>query len=756
MKKYAPYILIILFILVGLFGSAVKVRAQSADGTGTCSKPNPSDPSVYLATSLNQTQCGLNPTFKWVATGATDASAPITAYQNCINTGGTADSCKNLSGATPPTQSAFQKALDAKGCGFGIWSDTSMGGCMVQIAYPLFYQLPAFLLAKVAYFFNVLISVTLNGDVFKQDFVPKAWAVVRDLSNIFFILVLLYIAIKIILDIGAGDSKKMIIRVIIMALLINFSMFFTQVVIDTSNVVALIFYNKVSVTTKDQQTGQSITRPYDSVNGEKDVAGGMVSAFDPTTPLKQSFFDESKKIYINGVYQPGADAPNVPTATLLGLILISGLIMGFAIYALFISGLSFLGRLLELWVLIIFSPFALMSSTVPKLSGIDYLGWDSWFKRLISAAFMAPIFMFCLYFIFMLIGSNIFTQIVKPAAVGTNDAAGTIKMLLAVVMPAIFICLLLLQATKFAKKGSGVFGEVITKFGGAVGALAVGVAGGAAIGGVAALGRASAGRMGAAASNSKWAQKWESKGFGGEYFRRATGAVGAASFDARAAKIGGKTLAGATGLDLGEAQKGGFTARRKADVERRQKRADELKVREDDPMKQKLNSSEADLQGLMNRLAKDFEVIDKDLETQRQAKNDAGKDSPEEKAAIWNIKELNAQKTALRTGQIYDGKMINSDGTTKNVHADGTSYKVAGGANDGSTIKKLQTEIIPTQKNDILTENRNMLRTYANTTESGLGRIKDFIFSGGQSSYKGAREAAHKIRMETKIETKAS
>src|SRR3990167_4837671 len=113
------------------------------------------------------------------------------------------------------------------------------------MAYWGMYVFPSFILALVAYFFNILIGVTVNSTFLDSSFVSKAWGVVRDLSNIFFILILLYIAVKIILDLGGSEAKKMIAKVIIIALLINFSMFFTHVVIDSSNILALVFYNKL-------------------------------------------------------------------------------------------------------------------------------------------------------------------------------------------------------------------------------------------------------------------------------------------------------------------------------------------------------------------------------------------------------------------------------------------------------------------------------------------------------------------------------
>ncbi len=72
--------------------------------------------------------------------------------------------------------------------------------------------------------------------------INEAWKVIRDIANMAFIFVLLYAAIQQILGIGK-DVKGLIVRVIVVAVLINFSLFFTKFIIDMSNILALTFYD---------------------------------------------------------------------------------------------------------------------------------------------------------------------------------------------------------------------------------------------------------------------------------------------------------------------------------------------------------------------------------------------------------------------------------------------------------------------------------------------------------------------------------
>ena len=75
--------------------------------------------------------------------------------------------------------------------------------------------------------------------------VIQGWRTFRDLANIVFLFILLYAAINIIIG-GSTDTKRIISRTIIVAILVNFSFFLTGLVIDIGNIVALVFYNAFS------------------------------------------------------------------------------------------------------------------------------------------------------------------------------------------------------------------------------------------------------------------------------------------------------------------------------------------------------------------------------------------------------------------------------------------------------------------------------------------------------------------------------
>jgi hypothetical protein len=392
LKKFLPYIFITT-LLIGFFLPIKNTHAQvNSDSYGKCWKN-----AHIIGTSLTEgsgtngkkideawcTQFG----GKWQAPGAQMPAEPYGQKPGYNEDGSKTE--------TPKTE--FENQVKDKTC----YVLNITGACLLKLVYYGLYVTGGWLLWLSAYFFNTLIAISINGAILKSPVINTAWTVVRDLSNLFFILILLYIAIQTILGIGHG-TKQMIAKVLLMALLINFSLFFTKVIIDTSNVIASVFYQKLAINTV-RPDGTPIPYKGTTGNNEKDLAGAMVNSFNPTKLLDLSFF-EKVKIEL--------DSPNeVPTNVLTGITLVAAALMLFAAYAFFVVGISFLGRLIELFVLMIFSPFAFMSSSLPLLGHVEYLGWDAWFKRLISVSFMAPVFMFFMYFIFLLIKENLFAGI---------------------------------------------------------------------------------------------------------------------------------------------------------------------------------------------------------------------------------------------------------------------------------------------------------------------------------------------------------
>lgn len=691
---------------------------------------------------------------------------------------------------------SFQAEVDKWQC--GIWGDNeSITGCFIQVVYFLYYWIPSMILLIVAHIFNVMVYISMDGSMIKNsDYILSAWTIVRDLSNIFFILILLYIAIKIILDLDAAGAKKMIARVIIVALLVNFSLFFTEVIIDSSNILGLIFYNKLDT----HETGPG-ARPYQTLRGEKDLAGAMVAGFDPTTAFDQTFITNLKAAFNSEVHYNPNGTPNsaayagdpLSAPIVIMLLLIAGGMMYYVAIILAIAGLAFLIRIIELWILIIFSPFAMVSSTVPSLSNSKFLGdigWHAWLNKLIKSSFMAPLFMFFLYFIFLLLKANIFQDFISMP----NDAnmmSFIITKLLNMALPLLFIYILLYKALRFAIASAGKAGELAEKGVKAAAGLAVtatvgavtggvglaagasGIAGGlatrGAASGAAALGRSTLGRFGSALAGDRGLTDWERqggiKGLVGKTARGVGKVMGSASYDVRGVK-GFDAVSSKVGLKaVGKAQEGGFKERKQAEIDKRVKRAQEItKVGENEDAMIAVREAEARLEETRNDPARLAALHNLNNGNPTGA-------TPAERMGLGGLeRELTNQERNLTDAERrlkdaiaqYGANSSQAD-TARDAQRDAIVYRDEARNNLNQRQADIRAQEAPVRaaenilkqaQNTVTGIERGRKMEYAAGIQGGSSSVINYVFSGGTFTESAARETARKIRAGIKEEKK--
>ena len=591
----------ILLLAISLSMFAVPVRAEAQTGERFCYDPELKETNIRQYNSDTTGAACKNAGFRWVTDAERDE---IIAAKNAERQAGPQPTrCwkKTESGFYPEvtnkadcdTKNGFwgtsaENTADARNqsgqsglygqlgtCGLGIFSSSSLIGCVQVIIYLLFVTIPSFLMSVAAYIFNFMAAMTLSPDIYKLDFIEKIWRIVRDFANIFFILILLYAAFQIMLDLGHGGGKKIIASVILIALLVNFSLFFTKIVIDSSNIVGLIFFNRIKVSANDNY--RPVARDDASVK-DKNTAGALISRFKIGTFFNDDTIDELRKALQNdteaqvGVPRgSGAKLGELSPYFVIGIMVAYGLVAFALAYSFLVVGLVFLGRLINLIMLMVISPFAFVSYAVPKFKSIDTIGFDSWLKKLFETAFVAAVFMFILYIISQVLDADIF------AGYAENKEGGFFRILLLVFLPAILIVILLLKGTKYAKKASGEFTGAIISGAKVLGGAALGVGlGAAALGGTKLIGgaaqrianndelraKAAAGDKGAQRKLDR-ANYWAGKSFD----LRQTG-VG--KFAASKAGINVTTAAGALGLGTKK-----FEGGRKGQHERDEEKTEE-------------------------------------------------------------------------------------------------------------------------------------------------------------------------------------
>src|SRR3989338_3816533 len=98
-------------------------------------------------------------------------------------------------------------------------------------------------IAQSIFTYSLTISTSFSD---KLPVIEVGWKVARDATNIFFIIILLIISIGTILRIpNYGNTKQLLVRLILMAVLINFSLAIGSVVIDFSNVLGIQFLTAI-------------------------------------------------------------------------------------------------------------------------------------------------------------------------------------------------------------------------------------------------------------------------------------------------------------------------------------------------------------------------------------------------------------------------------------------------------------------------------------------------------------------------------
>ncbi len=363
----------------------------------------------------------------------------------------------------PPPNNASGNIVDLIDCGI---SPSTWSGCFVKIFYNIVWVASSIILQITGMLFDAIAAVSLGSGIYSGQiatFVTSGWTIVRDIANIFFIFILLYTALGLVLSLHSVDPKKLISKVIITALLINFSLFFCRVTVDTSNILALNFYNAMDISTKgnDPSTNGSAT----GVN-EKSISGAVAAGINPQKMMGEDIMNNMKSV------GPGVIFLVIFLSVVLNLMMA---------WTFFMCAAFFAGRIGVIWLSMIFAPIALVTGIVPSLSkAAKRLGWEEWLSAFLKACFNAPIFMFFMYLIVRLtsetnLGTTLFAAKENP---------GWIVLIIAILLPAMIIIGLMQAAKKIAEEMAGEFGAA---FSGIV-AAGVGVAAMAATGGAAALG----------------------------------------------------------------------------------------------------------------------------------------------------------------------------------------------------------------------------------------------------------------------------
>lgn len=251
------------------------------------------------------------------------------------------------------------------------------------------YNVLTYIGALATYLGGSLLDISLSWFVwgmaettayFKLDEVIQiVWALVRDLFNLLFIFGLIYIGFQLILGTDDSNSKKTLGTIVVAALLINFSLYIAQVVVDFGNIVSTEMARQFQPTAGSEVLGRPVFN----------IADSFVSA----TSLDQL---SSSTLKTAGEAMTGRrDIPHegigVGQALVIGLMVsLMLIIVGFVLAA---GAFLMFARFIYLIFLMMFSPIMFLGMVLPQFKSYT----NDWWKRLINQVLIGPAYLFMLY-----------------------------------------------------------------------------------------------------------------------------------------------------------------------------------------------------------------------------------------------------------------------------------------------------------------------------------------------------------------------
>lgn len=482
------------------------------------------------------------------------------------------------------------------------------------------------------------------------------WVIIRDLANIIFIFILIWISINTIVSGTRFGTMSMLKNVVIAALLINFSLFFTKAIIDVSNVFGNWLYGGVqntlvanSVNTNKQTSLSALIASRMNIIALWGDTNIQPSANAQTNPL--SYSDPSKSI--------------VGRVLRLIVVLIATYIFCY------IAGL-FLARSITLLFLLVFSPLGFLGEMLPSIKEYS----DQWWKELSKAGIFPVAFLLMLYISLQFINSigalDLKTTQTSIEIAGINFNLGDYFQY--------FIIIFLLKASlDVANKYSGEVGKAIGGAASSLGKLAVGASVAAATGGTAWLARNAIGGVAGRIANSSAIQNASAKGgIGGLVARTSRSTlkgVAGSSFDLRGTGILPKEATGkAMGIDFNKIgyQKDGYVGAQKAREEAARKFADELKATDAEkaaakPLQtQAVSMADAKITEANSTVIKNSEAY-KDLETKNKEAAERREQKIAEKTAEAEAKTVEENKLKKELTDIETENKLKSESREKAI-----------------------------------------------------------------------------------------
>lgn len=461
-------------------------------------------------------------------------------------------------------------------------------GCMAWASYGIMFVMAWFagLVAVLMNFAVAELVVGMGQLVGEMPGIVDAWIVLRDITNVFLVFLTIFIGIATIMGISRYDYKTLLFKVILAAIFVNFSMLFTKVIIDVSNLAATEIYTLLMKQARPDldasECGQQIAAA--NFGTSKCIGDGLAGAWWSQLKLMSIMSYTQGTVGLTG---PAVDdiQKRIIFIGALGSLLFAIMTFVFGAVALLL-----IGRFVILVFLLIMSPVAFVA-WVTRISGAGSRWWNS----LLSQSFFAPAMFLMFWISWKLTYSMTSRYFASNDLTSLSGAASGNMGSMAILMYIVTIIGFLIASLMVAKNlgaygaaavmstGRGLARDAGLGFGAGVGAATVGA--------VAATGRNTIGRWSNKGAESKALAEAEARGgFRGKLAgltQRSFAGVAKSSFDARNVNGLGKKVF------LGEGAKGGY--KKKLDDQIKEREETYKRIGQSRPASTQLDDREKEL-----------------------------------------------------------------------------------------------------------------------------------------------------------------
>jgi len=251
---------------------------------------------------------------------------------------------------------------------------------LVKISEFVFYLLN--LLVKLsATIFDGMLNIGFKSHL---DVVKAGWQVTRDFGNMLFILFLVIIAFGTILGIERYGIRELLPKIIIIALLINFSLVICSVIIDFSNLTANFFVDDVKKYTGKEGVSATLTDSLRLTEIYQPIECSGLSD-EPKQEGGESAQDECIE---DAAGKFGADMVTFVISMTMG-----SLVMLVAVFTFLAGAILLLIRVVIIWFLVMLVPLVFICYIMPALRE----NWKKWWKTFLQWCFFAPAYAFFIW-----------------------------------------------------------------------------------------------------------------------------------------------------------------------------------------------------------------------------------------------------------------------------------------------------------------------------------------------------------------------